>query len=171
MKKYIKNAIIKNTSEIIINKNGLNIYNPTEEMILNDGWIEYIEPEQTIEHYRYNKIIEIINYDSSSSVNEFYIQDKPIWLDKNTRVGLKLRFESELAMGKTETTLWYNNTQFSLTLENAMQILYTLECYASACYDNTQKHLTEVKKLTNIEDIKNYNHTIDYPEKLKFFNI
>lgn len=47
----------------------------------------------------------IQNYDSSSEVNCFYIGDTPIWLDKNTRAGLKLRFDAEMAVGQETTSL------------------------------------------------------------------
>ena len=87
------------------------IINPTEEQILADGWQVYVytDLEKTVEDYRELKRSEIISYDKSEEVNKFYIQDYSVWLDKGMRVGLKLRFESELAMGKTETSLWYNN--------------------------------------------------------------
>ena len=174
MKKYTKNInginAIRTRKQIVLNKNKMNIFNPTEEMILDDGWVEYvyIEHEKTIEEYKNEKINEIKSYDESSLVNEFYIQGIPVWLDKTTRVGLKLRFESEIAMGKTETSLWYNDIQFPLPLENAMQMLFAIELYASACYDNTHYHISQVNVLENIEDIKNYDYTIGYPEKLQF---
>ena len=110
----------------------------------------------------------IQNYDSSKEVNCFYIGDAEIWLDKATRAGLKLRFEAEVAMGAEETTLWYNNIQFPLKLEIAVQMLYAIEVYASACYDNTQRHLANLAKLTTIEDIESYDYKSGYPEKLRF---
>jgi hypothetical protein len=174
MKKYVKEIegkkVYKTRQQIVISKNGMSTYNPTEEMILSDGWVEYvyIEHEKTIEEYKNEKINEIKHYDESSLVNEFYIQGLPVWLDKTTRVGLKLRFESEIAMGKTETSLWYDDIQFPLQLENAMQMLFAIELYASACYDNTHYHISRVNVLENIEDIKNYDYTIGYPEKLQF---
>jgi hypothetical protein len=174
MKKYVKEIegkkVYKTRQQIVISKNGMSTYNPTEEMILSDGWVEYvyIEHEKTIEEYKNEKINEIKHYDESSLVNEFYIQGIPVWLDKSTRVGLKLRFESEIAMGKTETSLWYDDIQFPLQLENAMQMLFAIELYASACYDNTHYHISRVNVLENIEDIKNYDYTIGYPEKLQF---
>lgn len=174
MKKYVKEIdgkkVYKTRKHIVISKNGMSTYNPTEEMILNDGWVEYvhIEHKKTIEEYKNEKINEIKCYDESSLVNEFYIQGIPVWLDKTTRVGLKLRFESEIAMGKTETSLWYNDTKFPLSLENAMQMLFAIELYASACYDNTHYHISQVNVLENIDDIKNYDYTIGYPEKLQF---
>lgn len=60
MKRYIKNNEIKTRNQIVVKSQrtikdkdgndkvvGMNIYNPTEEMILADGWVEYIpEPKQ-----------------------------------------------------------------------------------------------------------------------------
>lgn len=47
MKQYIKNNIIKDANRIVVIKDGMQIINPSEELILEDGWIEYIpeEPE------------------------------------------------------------------------------------------------------------------------------
>ena len=63
-------------------------------------------------------------HDSSINVNQFMINDELIWLDKNTRVGLRLRFESEKNIGLTETTLWYNHKSFTLDIDTALQILF-----------------------------------------------
>lgn len=174
MKKYFKEIdgkkVYRKKSQITIEKNGMITYNPTEEMLLADGWEEYIyvPQEKTIEDYRNEVINEIKCYDESSMVNEFYIQGMPVWLDKNTRVGLSLRFESELARGKQETTLWYGNFQFPLQLDMAVNMLYMIEEYASMCYDNTQMHIANVNKLETIEDIVGYDFTTGYPEKLQF---
>lgn len=147
-------------------------FNPTHEMLIEDGWELYVTPEPTEEELfndaKRQKILEINNYDSSNEINIFYIQGLPVWLDKATRAGLKLRFEAELAMGRTDTTLWYDNMQFPLSLENAMHMLYAIEVYASACYDNTQLHLSNVDKLETIDEIKNYDYRNGYPEKLNF---
>lgn len=147
-------------------------FNPTHEMLIEDGWELYVTPEPTEEELfndaKRQKKIEINNYDSSNEINIFYIQGLPVWLDKATRAGLKLRFEAELAIGKTDTTLWYDNMQFPLSLENAMHMLYAIEVYASACYDNTQLHLSNIDKLETIDEIKNYDYRNGYPEKLNF---
>ena len=48
MKRYIKiidgQTVIKTRKQIVITSEGLNTYYPTEEMILADGWEEYIPP-------------------------------------------------------------------------------------------------------------------------------
>jgi hypothetical protein len=183
MKKYIKNGIIKNRNQIVIKSKRIitdkknnekevitNIYNPKESDLLAAGWVEYVTPvyEDTIEDVKRDKIHEIKCYDSSTSINEFFLGETSIWLDKATRAGLKLRFEAEVSLGKDTTTLWYNNIQYSLELTKAIQMLLAIEVYASACYDNTQNHLANVSKLSTIEDIKYYDYTGGYPEKLRF---
>lgn len=110
----------------------------------------------------------ITEYDKSNAVNEFTINDVPVWLDKETRVGLKLRFEAEMAQGKTETVLWYGNIRFSLDLANAVQMLYALEVYASLCYDNTQLNYLNVDNANDKDAVMSYCFTSGYPEKLKF---
>lgn len=174
MKLYIKDNNIKPINKIVIFKDGQQILNPTEDLLLEDGWVEYIyvAPEPTEEEIFQRELdivlYEISQYDSSSNVNGFYMGDTHMWLDKATRVGLMLRFQSEKAIGSNTTSLWYNDVKYELSLDNAMNMLTALEIYASACYDNTQYHISEVKKLTNVEDLKNYNYRIGYPEKLRF---
>lgn len=185
MKKYTKQidgkAVVKTRKEIVIRKNGRVTYNPTEEMIFADGWVEYIQPTVTapeltdeqrtkaaLVRARHKKRNEILDYDKSTEVNSFYVGELQMWLDKATRAGLLLRFQAEAAQGLEDTTLWYNNLQFPLKVTQAIQMLYAIELYASACYDNTQRHLAAVNALTTIEEVEGYDHTSGYPEKLRF---
>ncbi|MBR3591024.1 MAG: DUF4376 domain-containing protein [Alistipes sp.] len=176
MKEYTKQidgkTVIKPQNEIVVFKDGRQWFNPSHAMLIEDGWEEYVIPEPTEEELlakaKRAKVREVQLYDSSEEVNIFYIQDLPVWLDKATRAGLKLRFEAELAMGKEQTTLWYGNTQFPLPLSQAVQMLYAIEVYASACYDNTQAHLANIHALTTIEEVEAYDYTYFYPEKLRF---
>ena len=147
-------------------------FNPTDEMLFADGWELYVTPELPDEQILFNakkdKNNDIEVYDSSVEVNEFYIQGFPVWLDKATRVGLMLRFNSELALKKETTTLWYEGHSFTLPLNSAMQMLYALEIYASECYDNTQLHLANIDKLETLEEIAEYDYKVGYPKKLHF---
>ena len=160
----------KPANNIVIVKNGMQTINPTEEMILEDGWVEHIpvQYEPTIEDYRKDKIREIMEFDSSPEVNIFYIEEQEMWLDKATRVGLKLRFDAEMASGRINTTIWYEGTPFNLELANALQMLNAIELYASACYDNTQSHIASINAIEDIETLKNYDYRTGYPEKLRF---
>lgn len=174
MKRYTKNDEIKTRRQIVIKKDGMATYNPTEEMILSDGWEEYVpstyEPteEELLARAKQNKKREIEQHDASHEVNEFTVEDIPVWLDKATRAGLMLRFQAEKTMGKETTALWYNNHQFSLTLDDALTMLYAIEIYASACYDNTQYHLSAVENLTTREEVESYDYRVGYPDKLIF---
>ena len=125
-------------------------------------------PVRTVEDARLEMMSNINYYDNSNYVNAFYLKDVEIWLDKATRAGLKLRFEAESAIEQENTSLWYKNTQFTLPVKDAIQMLYAIEIYASACYDNTQRHLAEINKLETVEDIDNYDYTAGYPDKLYF---
>ena len=160
----------KPANKIVIVKDGMQTFNPTEEMLLADGWEEYITPtyEPTIEDYRRRKKDEITRYDSSDEVNAFYMQGQRMWLDKATRAGLMLRLQAEQSMGKETTTLWYGSHQFELPMANAFQMLYALELYASACYDNTARHRAAINALSTIEEVEAYDFTTFYPDKLRF---
>ena len=179
-------TVVKSRKNIVVNRQDnimnpdtgemeltyLQTFNPTDEILFADGWELYIPPvpteEQILANAKKDKKNDINYYDSSSAVNEFYIQDVPVWLDKATRAGLKLRFEAEIAMGKTETALWYNNMEFPLELNLAMQMLYAIEIYASECYDNTQLHLANVDRIETLDAVLEYDYTVGYPEKLTF---
>jgi hypothetical protein len=199
MKQYIKNNQVKARQDIVIVKDGMRTINPTEEMILAYGWVEYVpstievEAEQKEEELNYapldNTVVyqvpevsdkaafvrarhklrnKIKSYDSSLEVNLFYVGDKEVWLDKATRAGLLLRFQAEKAQGIEDTILWYNGQQFHLKVDQAIQMLYAIELYASACYDNTQRHLAAINKLKSIEEVEAYDYTLGYPSKLSF---
>lgn len=174
MKRYKKDKEIKFSRDITIRNNGMVTYNPTEEMLKENGWEEYIPEvyelteEEILNREKEYKIDEILRHDSSPEVNGFYIEGQEMWLDKATRVCLKLRFDAEIANGQTNTTLWYEGTPFNLELANAVQMLNAIELYASACYDNTQYHLSVVDSLTIIEEVESYDYRVGYPEKLRF---
>ena len=174
MKEYKKiidgREVIKSANEIVVRKNGMQTINPSEAQILADGWEIYERPKYipTLEDIKARKVDEIIAYDDSKAVNDFTIGGVSAWLDKDTRSGLRLRFEAETAVGRTETTLWDKGQSFTLPLPQAQQLLLALELYASECYDNTQRHIGEVQKLESIEAVEAYDYTIGYPAKLAF---
>lgn len=174
MKRYTKDGHLKTKKEIVLKKDGKQIINPSEEMILSDGWEEYIpvvsEPTdaEILNREKKRKINEILRFDSSNKVNRFYVGESEIWLDKATRAGLLLRFQAEKAQGKFYTTLWYEGQQFPLPVDQAIEMLYAIELYASACYDNTQKHISAINAMDNTADVNAYDYTLGYPDKLKF---
>lgn len=172
--RYTKNVggmnVTKRATEIIVVRNGMQIVNPSHDEIIADGWKvkEEEQKQPTLQSIKEGVTISILAYDSGNAVNEFTYKGVPMWLDKDTRSGLRNRFVSETAMGKTETSLWYGGMKFTLPIEIANQLLNRLENYASECYDNTQMHLANVSKLETIAEVEAYDYTTGYPSKLAF---
>jgi hypothetical protein len=164
----------KPANKIVIVKDGMQTFNPTEEMLLADGWVEHTpityEPteEEILNREKEYKVDEIIKYDSSPEVNIFYIGEQEMWIDKATRVGLKLRFEVEQEDGETHTILWHDGVPFELELNAAIKMLHLIEKYACKCYDNTQRHIANVRAIEDMETLKNYDYRTGYPGKLRF---
>lgn len=89
-----------------------------------------------------------------------------MWLDRSSRTSLMARFNAEQAKGAEVTNLWYEGMNMILPIKNAIDMLLDLEIYASQCFDNTQKHLYNVKQLKNVDAVIAYDYTVGYPEKL-----
>ena len=145
---------------------------PSEELLFSWGFREWIEPaptpEQLLAKAKEEKIAELMAYDSSSAVNEFSYDGVPMWLDKATRAGLLLRFQSEKTLGETETTLWFETLSFTLQIDTAFMLLFAIEKYASACFDNTALHKKTIEQLQTKEEVEAYDFTTGYPEKPRF---
>lgn len=176
--KYIKNNIVKSKLDIVIFKEGMQIINPTHDMIIEDGWEEFkpqqIIKEPTLESVINNAISDIEMYDSSESVNVCFIEigdnKIPYWANKNERSVLKTAVQDCIAQGRTSYRLDLRelNVSIDMDCETLLNILSALEVYAIDCYNKTTDHIFAVKALTNIEDVKNYDYTIGYPDKLTF---
>jgi hypothetical protein len=52
MKLYIKDNKVKYANNIVIKKDGMQIINPSEELILADGWVEYTPPTPEPQPYQ-----------------------------------------------------------------------------------------------------------------------
>ena len=105
-------------------------------------------------------------YDSSAEVNCFILNNKKVWLDKATRVGLFNILNLEKSNGINVTTLWLNTMSIKVNVDKALTLLTTVELYAKKCFDNTQKHYVEIKQLKTIEYCLAYDITKDYPDIL-----
>lgn len=170
MKKYTKDNRIKFRSDIIIHKNGKQIINPPEEMILADGWEEYVTPEPTaeelLERAKLKKVAAIKAHDTSSAVNSFYHGDVEYWLDRDTRVSVRSTAEIMKEMGRETMTLWLGDVNVTLSPAEVLQMLAVLEVYALECYNTTAEHISTVNALATIEDVEAYDYTQGYPQKI-----
>lgn len=151
---------------------GMQTFNPTEEMILADGWLEYVEPEPTpadpLQQAIENKLMEIDEYDKSTDVNSFIINGKQIWLDSSIRQQLRTSIEAYKATGKETASKWFDGQLYTYSINTWIEMLNLLEVYASEALNTTESHKVAVKELTSVQEVENYDITLDYPEKLEF---
>lgn len=128
-----------------------------------------IAPEKTPLGKAKEDMIRLIEqYDASDNVNSFSLNGIKVWLPKETRVGLMNSTTIEKNAGKEESTLWLNGLCITVNCDAAIQMLSSLELYALACYNKTAEHKLAINNLTDIAEVKSYDYTQGYPDKLSF---
>lgn len=148
------------------------IINPTEEILLLNGYTKIEDPEKTeqqlFEERKQAKIKQIEDYDKSSNVNIFYINEQSMWLDFNERSRILTSINAYRKMQRTEMTKIYNNIEFTFPIEMWEQLLASVEIYASECLNTTQRHIMEVQQASNDEELNAIDITSGYPQMLEF---
>lgn len=125
------------------------------------------DPEQQLAEAKDAKIAEITAYDKSDAVNQFYLNGTPCWLDRDTRVSLMNSTTITRDAGQENTVLWLNGKPLTIPCDTAIELLSRLEMYALKCYNKTAEHKANVQALTTAEQVKAYDYTTGYPEKLQ----
>lgn len=157
------------------------IFNPTEDKILAAGYQIYVpepdpEPsaEQLLAEAIENKVAEIEDYDTSTDVDECYIQYQgqtiPYWGNKTDRASLQKAVENHIAQRLSTYRLDLREYGVSIDIDCAVMLdmLQKLEVYASQCYNKTSDHIFAVRLLTDTESVESYDYTVGYPNKLTF---
>ena len=136
------------------------------------GFQEWVEPAPTsaqlLERAKANKIAELEAYNDSDSVNEFTINNNPMWLNFDERIRLQKAVDAKEAMGKTSMTKVWNGIDFTFPLSTWKQMLATLEDYAYDCQNVTDTHKSAINAKTTVNQVENYDFTTGYPQKLVF---
>lgn len=105
-------------------------------------------------------------YDSSTNINTFIINNIPAWYDKATRVGLVNSINLKKLNEESTIKLWLGTKYITIDIDKALKLFATIEDYAFECYNITQIHLKEINSLTTIEEALQYDITKDYPNVL-----
>ena len=167
-KRWIKNGVFASDT---IELNGCVVCNPTEDMLRQAGYEEYVEPVPTesekLEQAKVEKIAEITAYDTSDKVNGFVLNGLLVWLDKATRVGLMNSTTIAKAAGQQTTTLWLGDVKLEVDCDKAIQLLSALEMYALECFNVTAAHKAAVTDLKTIKEVEAFDVTADYPKQLE----
>ena len=170
-KKWIKNGVFASDT---IELNGCVVCNPTEDMLRQAGYEEYKEPvsteEEKLNTAKQNKIYEIEQYDTSSSINSFTLNGKERWLKNDLRRSLSYSTNILKEDGEKTVDIWFDTECETMNIDNALYMLKELEVYAKQTNNVTHQHKAEVMSLTSIEEVEAYDITKDYPEKLVFSN-
>lgn len=185
MKRFTKKIdgknVIKTLKEIVVRKDGRVTYNPTEEMVLADGWVEYVPPtpaepteEELVQIAKNRKLRELHEYDESKEVNDCVIvyegNELHYWADKHERGSLESAVRNSMALGRTHYRLDLRELGVSLNIpcEKLLQMLAVLEVYAIDCYNKTTDHEFAIKALATRDEIEAYDFGVGYPDIPRF---
>ena len=125
-------------------------------------------PPPTLEELKAELIGKIMAHDSSPAVNEFYVNEMPLWFSKEERIALKNRLDTEEAFNKITTKLWLPGMMVEIPIANLRGLLAKVELYAIEAYDVTQMHVYNAGKITEVKDVPKYDFTTGYPQKESF---
>jgi hypothetical protein len=159
-----------------------NVYNPTHEMLLENGWVEYVPVNSAkevpmfmlVKTAKTRKLYNLKEYDNSSEVNDCIImyqgQELHYWASKDERNDLKNAIRDCIAMGRDTYRLDLRDKGVSIVLPcvSLSQMLSALEIYAIDCYNRTTDHEFAIKSLTTKDEIEAYDFTIGYPSIPRF---
>lgn len=118
MKLYTKDGKVSSLNNIILIKDGMQVINPTEEMVLADGWTEYVPepyvPQPKLEPYEYEvtaALKTMVQPQLASLSDEEALKVKslyPSWASKTGEVvdtGEKLYYDDRLYKVRQEHTV------------------------------------------------------------------
>lgn len=164
MIEYRKGEEIYNGSYIVAGDR--TIINPTEETLLVNGYEKMEVPEDELKDVISAKVAEIKAYDQSDAVNSFKLNGMSVWINREDRIGTRRAIELDAEAGKTESDIWLHGFHLRVNCQLAMKLLDMVGSYAYEAYNVTQQHLYAVQQLKTAEDVRKYDHTQGYPEKL-----
>jgi len=148
------------------------IINPTEEQLLEAGWMVWEEPEPTPEELlreaKDNKRNEIDNYDSSDSVNGIIVNGVQLWIPADKRAILKASVDAYKTLGINPITKVWEGVEYTATADDWLRMIATVEVYASECYNTTARHKAAVEALNTVEDVNAFDVTVGYPAMPEF---
>lgn len=105
-------------------------------------------------------------YDASPSVNSFVLDGQRVWLDFELRDRVYQGNERLKNVGREETTLWFGDKCYNMSIEQAQNIISHIEAYAKDCYNATAQHKANVSAMETVEDVLGYDYTKGYPEMI-----
>lgn len=173
---YIQGSLenqIERTKDNIRTCNNAVLYGEETEFSLPDLKLELevLKGLAELDASKKKKLNDIIAYDESKAVNQFYLGGIGMWYKADKRATIRNLVESNIKTGNSRITLWTEEEPIvglEFDCESALMMLAQLEVYAGNCLAVTQQHKANVMALTSKEEVENYDYTTGYPEKLNF---
>lgn len=169
--KIIEGRTVFYNGEIIV-IGDVQIINPTEEQLLEAGWMVWEDPAPTpaqlLQEAKDIKIAEIEAYNNSTDVNSFTVNGYETWIPVELRAVFKTSLDAYIALEQPTMTKIWDGVEYTTSPQNWLQMYYRVEFYANECQNVTDRHKIAVNAMDNIEDVENFDITAGYPNKLEF---
>lgn len=124
--------------------------------------------ELPIEAEKARKIAEIEDYSNSSNVNDLTFKGLHTWVTPGVRANYLVSLDAAELLGEKDITFVVEGVQVTLAIEKVRIILAQIQRYADACYIVTEGHKRAVRALENVDEVRGYDFTKGYPNKLNF---
>lgn len=185
MKRFTKKIggrdVVRYLKSIVVRKDGKVTYNPSEEMVLADGWVEYVQPvspgptgAELLDKVKEQKLRSLKIFDESEKVNDCIIfyqgQELHYWAKPSERNDLKAAARDFISMGLDSYRLDLRDKGVSISINcgKLLQMLAELEVYAVHCFNVTTDHGFAIRDLHTVKEVEEYDYTAGYPDKIKF---
>lgn len=169
---FIKDGVI-NDGSFLTTVDGTDIFNPSYEDFLDNGWEEYVEenlpaPKVKLDDAKQEVIIELENYFKSSAVSGFYLDNRLFEIPPvQDRVNFKIHLQVCKEKGIEKN---FNVKGTYLTVDQALDILDHLIVYMTEAYRIYLEHIENIKNLSYEVDVRLYDFTRDFPELPRFYS-
>lgn len=144
-------------------------HRPTEEEITEDyQWHTETLDKMKLDQAKLVKNREIMEYNSSSNVDGFYLNGVKHWLTLDERKAAELSTKAHITLGHETTEQCMGGVFYTIPCESLIYMLAELEIYALECLNHAKRQEAEVMAMTDIEAVEKYDVTKGYPEMLRF---
>ena len=141
------------------------------EASVQEVWNMQITPPhvRTLEEAKIEMIQRINEYDRSSNVNGFTVNNEiEGWFTADERSNYRSSIESSELLGINTISFYIDNYLMEVTTQDAKYMLAQIQLYADQCFMVTKQHKLDVEALETIEAVDAYDYTNGYPQKLNF---
>lgn len=110
----------------------------------------------------------ITEHDNSANVNSFVINNTPMWLSWEQRARLLASVDAIEADGGDVMTKKFGGVEYTFPTIQWRAMITAVENYAGQCQSVTEGHRIAVEALVTEDQVKEYDYTTGYPEKINF---